>query len=140
MGQAPPPASHRKTARALKFLIDECLHTSLVTLAHDAGHLCDHVNFLGLGGHKDWQLMARVRTGDYTLVTNNRTDFTALYAHEELHAGLVIIVPSVTPARQRDLFRVALSHLGTRDLTNAILEVDLAGSTITCREYQYPSS
>jgi len=43
----------------MKFLIDECLHTSLVTVAHDAGHVCDHVNFLGLGGHKDWQLMVR---------------------------------------------------------------------------------
>jgi len=34
----------------MKFLIDECLHTSLVGLAHDIGHLCDHVNFLGLSG------------------------------------------------------------------------------------------
>jgi len=46
----------------MKFLIDECLHTSLVTLAHEAGHLCDHVNFLGLGGHKDWQLMTKSAT------------------------------------------------------------------------------
>jgi predicted nuclease of predicted toxin-antitoxin system len=64
----------------MKFLIDECLHTSLVTVAHDAGHVCEHVNFLGFGGHKDWQLMARIRREDYTFVTNNRTDFTALYA------------------------------------------------------------
>ncbi|MGC9945915.1 MAG: DUF5615 family PIN-like protein [Bryobacteraceae bacterium] len=70
----------------MKFPIDECLHTSLVTLAHDAGHVCDHVNFLGLGGCKDWQLMGRIRREDYTLVTNNGTDFTALYAGEELHA------------------------------------------------------
>jgi len=63
----------------MKFLIDECLHTSLVTLAHDAGHVCDHVNFLGLGGQEDWQLMARIRSEDYTFVTNNCTDFTALY-------------------------------------------------------------
>ena len=67
----------------MKFPIDECLHTSLVTLAHDAGHMCEHVNFLGLGGHKDWQLMTRIRTEDYTFVTNNRTDFTALYAKED---------------------------------------------------------
>jgi predicted nuclease of predicted toxin-antitoxin system len=74
----------------MKFLIDECLHTSLVTLAHDAGHVCEHVNFVGLGGHKDWRLMSIVRREDYTFVTNNRTDFTALYAKEELHAGLVL--------------------------------------------------
>jgi hypothetical protein len=62
----------------MKVLIDECLHTSLLTVAHEAGHACDHVNFLGLGGYKDWQLMAKIRAEDYTLVTNNRADFIAL--------------------------------------------------------------
>jgi hypothetical protein len=42
-----------------------------------------------------------VRREDYTFVTNNRTDFIALYAKEELHAGLVIIVPNVTPSLPR---------------------------------------
>jgi predicted nuclease of predicted toxin-antitoxin system len=122
----------------MKFLIDECLHTSIVTLAHEAGHLCDHVNFLGLGGQKDWQLMAKIRGEDYTFVTNNRGDFSALYAKEEAHAGLVIIVPNVTPSRQRDLFQAALSHIGAGGLWNAILEVHVAGRTITCHEYPYP--
>jgi predicted nuclease of predicted toxin-antitoxin system len=124
----------------MKFLIDECLHTSLVSLAHDAGHICEHVNFLGLGGYKDWQLMARIRSEDYTFVTNNRTDFAALYAQEELHAGLVIIIPNVTPSLQRQLFRAALSHIDKVDLTNTVLEVELAGTTATCREYPYPRS
>lgn len=124
----------------MKFLIDECLHTSLIALAHDAGHLCEHVNFLGLGGYKDWQLMAKIRSDDYTLVTNNRTDFTTLYAQEELHAGLVVIIPNVTPSRQRDLFRAALLHIGPRDLTNAVFEVDLVGLSAICREYPYPGS
>ncbi len=122
----------------MKFLIDLCLHTSLVTLAHNAGHVCEHVNFLGLGGDKDWQLMNRIRREDYPFVTNNRADFTALYAKEELHAGLVIIIPNVTPSRQRELFRAALSHIGERDLIKAILEVDLAGAAATGREYPYP--
>lgn len=34
----------------MRLLIDECLHTSLATLAHEAGYACEHVNFLGLGG------------------------------------------------------------------------------------------
>jgi predicted nuclease of predicted toxin-antitoxin system len=122
----------------LRFLVDECLHTSLITLAHEAGHACEHVNFLGLSGQKDWQLMATIRKEDYTLVTNNRTDFAALYAKEGLHAGLVIIIPNVTPSRQRELFRAALSHIGERELINTVLEVDLAGATVTCREYLYP--
>jgi len=122
----------------MKFLIDECLHTSLVTVAHEAGHLCDHVTFLGLGGRKDWQLMPEIRREEYTFVTNNRTDFIALYAKEKLHAGLVVILPNITPSLQRELFGAALSHVGEKDLINAVLEVDLAGSTAICREYSYP--
>jgi predicted nuclease of predicted toxin-antitoxin system len=85
----------------VKLLIDECLHTSLVELAHAAGHVADHVNYLGLGGLKDWQLMATIRQQEYTFVTNNRSDFLALHGREPLHAGVIIIVPSVTPVCQR---------------------------------------
>jgi predicted nuclease of predicted toxin-antitoxin system len=123
----------------MNFLIDECLLTSLVSVAHDAGHICDHVNFLGLGGYKDWQLMRKIRTEEYTFVTNNRTYFKALYDQEELHAGLIVIIPSVTPALQRQLFSTALSHIGRRDLTNSVLEVDLRGATVVCREFELPS-
>ena len=124
----------------MKFLIDECHHTSLVAVAHAAGHQCDHVNFLGLSGSKDWQLTNEIRVGDYTFVTNNRTDFIALYGKEELHAGLVIIVPNVTPSLQRELFRTALRHIGDRDLMNVVLEVELAGSSAVFREYMFPQS
>ena len=84
--------------------------------------------------------MPKILREDYTFVTNNRTDFMALYAKQELHAGLVIILPNVTPSRQRQLFQAALSHIGTRDLINALLEVEFAGATATCREYSYPLS
>jgi predicted nuclease of predicted toxin-antitoxin system len=124
----------------MRFLIDECLHTSLLKTAHEAGYLCEHVNFLGLNGQKDWELMRTVQAGEYTFVTNNRTDFAALYSQEELHAGLVTIVPNVPPARQRALFQAALSHIAGRDLLNAALEVNIEGATITCREYSCPVS
>ena len=122
----------------MRFLIDECLHTSLVKVAHEAGYVCEHVNFLGLSGQKDWELMRKVQAGEYTFVTNNRVDFVELYTQEALHAGLVIIVPNVPPAQQRALFQAALSHSAGRDLINAALEVDVEGATITCREYSYP--
>ena len=54
----------------VKLLIDECLHTSLVNLAHAAGHVADHVNYLGLGGSKDWQLIATIRAQDYSETSN----------------------------------------------------------------------
>lgn len=85
----------------MKLLIDECLHTSLVELAHAAGHVADHVNYLGLGGLKDWQLMATIRQQEYTFVTNNRSDFLALHGREPLHAGVIIVVPSVTNSSAR---------------------------------------
>jgi len=122
----------------MKFLIDECLHTSLITVAHDAGYACEHVNFLGLGGFRDWQLMAKIRNEGYTFVTNNRTDFTALYGRERIHAGLVVIIPNVVPLRQRELFHAALAHIAGRDLVNTVLEVDVEGGSAICREYPYP--
>jgi hypothetical protein len=71
----------------VKPLIDECLHTSLVELAHAAGHVADHVNYLGLGSSKDWQLMATIRAQDYTFVTNNRSDFLALHGPDKALAA-----------------------------------------------------
>jgi len=122
----------------MRLLIDECLHTSLVTAAHEAGYACDHVNFIGLSGYKDWRLMTRIRAEQYTFVTNNRVDFAALYGREEIHPGLIIIAPSVTPGLQRELFRAALAHIGDRELLNAVLEVDMTDAGITCREFLYP--
>lgn len=94
----------------VKLLIDECLHTSLVEVAHAAGHLADHVNYLGLSSSRDWQLMSTIRAQDYTFVTNNRSDFLSLHGQEPLHAGVVIIVPNVTPARQRELFTAKIGE------------------------------
>ncbi|HUB00017.1 MAG TPA: DUF5615 family PIN-like protein [Terracidiphilus sp.] len=121
-----------------KLLIDECLHTSLLDLAHAAGYAADHVNYLGLGGSKDWQLMTFILARDYTFVTNNRTDFLALYSKAPVHTGLVVIVPNAKPALQRELFRAALNYIGQRELVNAVVEVDLRGKTIECRHYLLP--
>jgi hypothetical protein len=68
--------------------------------------------------------MATIRQQDYTFVTNNRSDFLVLHGQEPLHAGVIIIVPSVTPVRQRELFNAALEHIGARDLTNTVVEVN----------------
>ncbi len=124
----------------MKLLIDECLHTSLVELAHAAGHAADHVNYLALGGYKDWQLMAVIREQEYTLVTNNRADFLRLHGKEPLHAGVIIIVPNAPPVDQKTLFNAALKHIGTRDLTNTIVEVRYTASRITCSQYLLPES
>ena len=46
-----------------------------------------------------------------------------------------MLVPNVTPARQRELFAAALEHLGTRDLTNTVVEVQFAVDEIRCTEH-----
>jgi predicted nuclease of predicted toxin-antitoxin system len=124
----------------VKLLIDECLHTSLVTLAHSAGHSADHVSHRGLGGLKDWQLIRVIREQEYTFVTNNRSDFLNLHGREPLHAGVIIIVPNVIPSQQRELFAAALKHIGTRDLTNTVVEVRFVQNDIQCSEYELPYS
>jgi len=107
----------------VKLLIDECLHTSLVEVAHAASRIAHHVNYLGLGGSKDWELMVTIRAQEYTFVTNNRSDFLVLHGKEPLHAGVIILVPNATPIRQRELFNAALAHIGARNLTNTVVEV-----------------
>ena len=121
-------------------MIDECLHTSLVQVAHGAGYAADHVNYLSLGGLKDWQLLPVIREREFTFVTNNGDDFLALLGKEPLHPGIIIIVPNVTPVLQRELFKAALDHIGARDLTNSVVEVKYVGERIVCSEYALPES
>jgi predicted nuclease of predicted toxin-antitoxin system len=123
-----------------KLLIDECLHTSLLNLAHAAGYAAEHVNYLGLGSSKDWELMKLILESDYTFVTNNRVDFLALYRQAPLHAGLIIIVPNVKPILQQELFRAALRAIGSGELVNTVVEVEYSGKEkeIECRQYAPP--
>lgn len=125
----------------MKFLIDECLHTSLVAVAQAHGHDCFHVNWLGLSGETDWDLMPRIIEEDLTFVTNNARDFRKLYAKEELHAGLVIIVPQVLPAQQRELFALILQDLAdTQDMVNEVIEVTLDGEDAVLTRYSLPEA
>ncbi|MBY3033640.1 DUF5615 family PIN-like protein [Rhizobium leguminosarum] len=126
----------------MKFLIDECLHTSLVAVAQDHGHDCFHVNWLGLSGETDWDLMLpRIGAEDFTFVTNNARDFRKLYAKERLHAGLVIIVPQVLPALQRELFVLIPRELvGVQYLVNEVLEVTIDDDTAVLTRYLLPET
>jgi hypothetical protein len=82
--------------------------------------------------------MSVIRDEEYTFVTNNRVDFLAIYGKESLHAGVIVIVPNVVPTRQRQLLAAAFKHIGTRDLTNTVVEAQFAGDAIECSEYVLP--
>jgi predicted nuclease of predicted toxin-antitoxin system len=64
----------------MRFLVGECLHESLVRVAHGAGFEATHVNHLGLSGKPDWELAERIVKDEFTFVTNNRVDFIGLLA------------------------------------------------------------
>jgi len=123
----------------MRFLVDECLHESLVELAHAAGFDAIHANHLGLSGKPDWALADRSIRDEFTLVTNNRSDFVRLFGKLELHPGLIVLVPNVTPDLQRALFRGALQYATRRDLVNTVVEVTLEGNTVHCRQYKLPT-
>jgi predicted nuclease of predicted toxin-antitoxin system len=122
----------------MKFLVDECMHTSLVEVAHEFGFVAHHISHMGMAGLKDWQVMERVIREEFTLVTNNKTDFVALFNRLELHPGLVVIVPNVAPAQQRIMFRAAITHIGPRDMVNTVVEVEQFETQIKCSEYTLP--
>ena len=107
----------------MNFLIDECLHQSLLDLVQDRGHEGTHVCFRGLAGTQDWNLMPLVIEESFTFVTNNTADFLRLFALEEAHAGLVVLLPNVEPRRQCELFEAVLDELGTPgDLFNQAIK------------------
>jgi predicted nuclease of predicted toxin-antitoxin system len=122
----------------VRFLIDECLHESLVVVAYAAGLEATHVNHLGLRGQPDWALAERISKDEFTFVTNNRMDFIQLFSGMELHAGVIVLVPNVAPALQRALFAAAIRCVAGRELVNAVIEVTLDGKVVSCLEYQLP--
>ena len=123
----------------MNFLIDECLHTSLVQVAVQWGHEATHVTYRGFGGVQDWNLMKPIREGEFTFVTNNAKDFRRLYAQEDIHAGLVILIPNVPPSEQRELFDAALDDLAaTSSLINEALEVGFVEGEIEINRYDWP--
>lgn len=104
--------------------------------AHARGHDASHINFLSLLGYSDRALMPKIVDGDFTFVTNNRRDFVALYRQVDLHAGLLIILPSINVAGQVRLFMAALDAIEVRgaNLVNQLVEVDADG-TATFTDY-----
>jgi predicted nuclease of predicted toxin-antitoxin system len=125
----------------VKILIDECLHTSLVAVAEGRGHEARHVNWLGLSGEADWDLMPRIIADDFTFVTNNASDFRKLYARQPLHAGLLIIIPQVAPARQRELFDLLLDEIDAAgEPVNEAIEIRLEDGEAVLDRYPLPAA
>lgn len=107
------------------FLIDECLSPKLVAEASSRGHQATHVVYRGLQGAQDHELIPVIIKGSFIFVTNNGRDFLKLYANQEIHPGLIIIVPGGIPADvQVELFDRALDAIEKLgDIINKVVEV-----------------
>lgn len=122
----------------IRFLIDECLTPELLAEAYVRGFEAHHVNTMGLRKASDRALMVQIVGGDFTFVTNNRRDFLRLYHVIDVHAGLLIIIPSVDIDRQAELFNAALDAIAAAgdDVTGELVEVAIDGTVIISR---YPA-
>jgi predicted nuclease of predicted toxin-antitoxin system len=113
----------------LKFLIDECLHTSVLQVAYDAGYEAYHVNHRAKSGAGDEELIRIALAEELTIVTNNAGDFRRLMSRTNAHPGLIVILPNVKSEVQRALFGRALEWIAAEklsDLINKVVEVDFA--------------
>jgi predicted nuclease of predicted toxin-antitoxin system len=120
------------------FLFDECLTQDLVAVANSYGHDAGHVVYRGLRSASDNVLAKYANQHDMVFVTNNRRDFVKLYREIELHPGLIIIVPSVELALQKQLFAGLLSYLSDgKDLTNRLIDIHIDG-TMTMVDWPSP--
>ena len=123
----------------MRFLIDECLTIDLVAIAGQTGHEAQHVAHVGKAGWKDWNVARYAAEEDLVSVTNNASGFRKLYSTQPLHAGLVIIIPSVNRVEQQRLFRSALDELSRfGELINRVLEVDIEGDEMMFDFYEFP--
>ena len=120
----------------MRFLIDECLSLDLVGEAHRAGFEAYHAAHVGKAGWEDWNLAAFAAERELVVVTNNASDFRRLYRRQQLHSGLVLILPNVDRPTEARLFGAALTRLGSvADLVNQVMEVDLDNGQAKLRIY-----
>lgn len=89
---------------------------------------------------KDWNIARYAREGNFILVTNNGSDFRRFYSAVPLHAGLIILIPTVSRILQRHLFEAALDELAVvGEPVNRVLEVGLDGNETILTLYDLPS-
>ena len=113
------------------FLIDECLSPRLAAYALAERHSeAVHVHSRELAGKKDWQLMPYIVEKGYIFVTCNTKDFLKLCAREDLHPGLVIILPGeLKISEQVRLFGLVLDRIEQEeDLVNKVVTIDKEGN------------
>lgn len=123
----------------MRLLIDECLSPALTRQAQQAGFEAYHLVHIGRAAWADWNIASYAVDGDMILVTNNATDFRRLYLQQEVHPGLIIVIPSADRDSQARLFSAALERLTLmRELVNKVLEASFEGDDVRLELYDWP--
>lgn len=121
----------------IQSLVDENLSPRLVETANAFGYNAYHVAHRGWSSLKDPELLRRVLAEDLAIVTNNWIDFGPMLQREEVHPGIVVILPNVRRERQVELFTAALMTIRDSDppidMVNTVLEVDATGAVVMYR-------
>ena len=130
----------------LKILIDECLSPELTEIVKkEFGCYSVHVPWLGTpprgqNAWKDPDIVQKILSDDYILVTNNRRDFVVKYfptSGAEVHPGLIIIIEKSILEVEIALFRSVMAYVEAMgDTVNKLVEIDLAGNI---REAEWPN-
>jgi predicted nuclease of predicted toxin-antitoxin system len=125
-------------AYPIRFLIDECLSPQLADEISIDDIEITHVNYRGLSETPDHLIARWCVDNDFAVVTNNARDFRAIYSRTPIHPGLVIILPSVGLARQKELLVIAIAAAKTLgNLVNMIVEVN-ADAQVTLADWPVP--
>jgi hypothetical protein len=109
---------------------------ALVSIAKSKGVNADYGPHVGKAGWQDWNIVQFALANDYVIVTNNRRHFLKEYLKQDLHGGLVIIVPSVDRDDQVRLFTTALDAAIALEssLINKVIEI-LEDGSVHIREW-----
>lgn len=129
------------------FLMDECVATALVGIAHGENHVAYHVAHLGMAGKSDQAVAQKAVDDGLIIVTNNARDFRGKHPPKaggalgvvELHPGLICLnVQGLED--QGKAFRAALRHLQSLDnMINVVIDVDMdAKGDFVVRQYEMP--
>jgi predicted nuclease of predicted toxin-antitoxin system len=126
----PPPEA--------RFLIDECLHRVLATVARGRGYDAAHVTAIGLTSTPDKLIAERAVQTGAIMVTNDARGYRRLYARFVSHPGLVIMLPSVTTPVQIRLFEAVIEYIAAeQSIVDQLVEIDETGR-ITVRPWPQP--
>lgn len=121
----------------MNLFFDECVSAgAAVHFRNTTDHATCHPRDINMSGATDPEVLEYCIQIDHLLITVNGKDFRKLCGTpDQLHPGLVII-PSVSKARQIELIEVALEFINNEAppqspqdwMVNRVVEVDSSGS------------